>query len=103
MLQEIQNSNFETVIHGGKIAVIEFYSQRCIHCRRTQKGLEDLAEELKDQVIFGKIDIEAEPALADRLDVQSVPTILFFKDGEEKDRAIGFTHKLIAAETIKKL
>jgi thioredoxin 1 len=102
MMQEVHNRDFQSLIADGK-TVIEFYSQTCAHCKRTQKGLDELANELGDAVTFGKVDIAEEPALAERLDIHSLPTLLFFSNGKEVERKIGFTHKLIIAEIIKKL
>lgn len=103
MITELNDNNYDSVIQSEKPVVIEFYSQTCAHCKRTQKGIEELSEELGGQVIFAQSDIAAAPALAARLDIQSVPTVLFVRNGEIKDKRIGFTHKLIIAETIKKL
>lgn len=103
MIIELNDRNYDEVIKSGKTVVIEFYSKTCAHCKRTQKGIQELDAKQDDQIVFAQSDIAAAPALAERLDIQSVPTILFVRDGEVKDKRIGFTHKLIIAETIKKL
>lgn len=103
MVEELSYATYDSTIQSDKPVVVEFYSQTCPHCRRTEVGLNELAEELDGKVIFGKCDIAAEPALTAQLDIQSVPTLLFISNGEVRDKRVGFTHKLIIAEAIKKL
>ncbi|MCD8356960.1 MAG: thioredoxin [Clostridia bacterium] len=103
MITELNDTNYDEVIQSGKAVVIEFYTQTCPHCKRTQKAIQELDAEQDGQVIFAQSDIAAAPALAARMDIQSVPTILFVRNGEIKDKRIGFTHKLIIAETMKKI
>ena len=61
------------------------------------------AEEAGNDVYFGKVLIPDELSLADEYEISSVPTLLYFKDGEIREKSVGFTHKLIIAENIKKL
>ena len=63
----------------------------------------ELSEETGNKVYFGKVLVSDELALADEYEITSVPTLLYFKDGEIREKSIGFTHKLIIAENIKKL
>ena len=83
--------------------MIEFYSPTCVHCKRTEAGLTELGEELGESAVIAKCDISAEGALAQRFDVTALPTLLFIKDGDVKNKLEGFTHKLIIAENLKKL
>lgn len=103
MIQELNYQNYDAMLHSGKPVVAEFYSQTCAHCKRTEVGLRELSEELGDSVLFAKCDIAAEPSLTAQLDVHSVPTLLFIRNGQIVDKKVGFTHKLIVAEAIKKL
>lgn len=103
MIQELNYQNYNTLLHSEKPVVAEFYSQTCAHCKRTEVGLRELSEELGDRVIFARCDIAAEPSLTAQVDIHSVPTLLFIRNGQIVDKRVGFTHKLIVAETIKKL
>jgi thioredoxin 1 len=102
MIKELTNENYEEIVSADKPVVAEFYSPTCVHCKRTEAGIKELDEE-GTEAVFATCDITREPALAERLDVQSLPTLLFIKNGEVKNKLIGFTHKLIIAEEIKKL
>jgi len=99
MLTELTNNNYNDIISSHKPLVIEFYSPTCAHCRRLEEGLNEVTEE----AVIAKCNIATELSLAQRFDITSVPTLLFIKDGDVKDKLIGFTHKLIISENIKKL
>lgn len=101
MLIELNSANHSEILGTDKPLVLEFYSPTCVHCKKTEAGLAENAE--SDDVVVAKCDITAEPALAEQYDVTALPTLLFIKDGEIKERLVGFTHKLIIAENIKKL
>lgn len=102
MIKELDYAGYEEILKGNVPAVIEFYSQTCPHCKRTEAGLRELADE-QDTVVFAKCNIESEPVLVGRLDIQTLPTLLFIQGGQIRNRKTGFTHKLILQEEIRKL
>lgn len=101
MLTELTSKNHKEIIATDKPLVIEFFSPSCVHCKKTEAGLAENASD--ENVLIAKCDITAESELAERYDVTALPTLLFIKNGEIKERLVGFTHKLIIAENIKKL
>lgn len=104
MITELTQKNVEQVLsESGIPLVVEFYSPTCVHCKRTEAGLAELSEELEGKAVFAKCNIADETAIAQRYDVTALPTLLFIKDGDIKNKLVGFTHKLIVAENIKKL
>lgn len=103
MLTELTNQNYNEVVSTEKLLVVEFYSPTCTHCKRTEAGLNEVAEEQGENAVIAKCDITANPALAQQYDVTQLPTLLFIKNGDIREKLVGFTHKLIIAENIKKL
>ncbi|WP_443713061.1 thioredoxin family protein [Ruminococcus sp.] len=103
MLTELTNQNYNELIATDKPLVIEFYSPTCAHCKRTEAGLKEAVEELGEIAVIAKCDITAQPDLAQRYDVTALPTLLFIKDGDIKNKLEGFTHKLIILDNIKRL
>lgn len=65
--------------------------------------VEALAEEYKDQVIIGKCDVDDNDELTGKFGVRNIPTVLFIKDGEVKDKTVGAVTKAQLEEKIKAL
>lgn len=100
MVNELTRENFDKAIKEHSIAVVEFYSATC---KKLEAGITELSEEAGNEVYFGKVLIPDQLSLAEEYEISSVPTLLYFKDGEIREKSVGFTHKLIIAENIKKL
>lgn len=103
MVTQLTRETFEQAKKEHSTFIVEFYSKTCAHCKKLEAGITELSEELKDQAFFGKVEIPAEAALAEEYEVTSVPTLIYFKDGNIREKSVGFVHKLIIAENIKKL
>ena len=103
MVNELTRENFDKAIKEHSIAVVEFYSATCKHCKKLEAGITELSEEAGNEVYFGKVLIPDQLSLAEEYEISSVPTLLYFKDGEIREKSVGFTYKLIIAENIKKL
>ena len=77
------DQNVHEIIASGKPVVIYFWATWCGPCVRMAPIVEELAEEYKDTVVIGKYNIEEENDLAMKYRIMSIPTILFFKNGEQ--------------------
>ena len=87
MIKYLENPNLEDEIKDG-LTLVDFYADWCGPCQM----LTPILEELKDINII-KIDIEKFPDLANSYAVMSIPTLIFFKDGKEVKKEIGFRNK----------
>jgi thioredoxin 1 len=103
MIKEVTLQNFEQEVGKSPATVVEFYTPTCSHCKKLAGALEKLAEELGDGAVIAKCNVAEEQTLGAQYDITSVPTLLFFKEGREKNRMIGEVHPLIIQEEIKKL
>ncbi len=83
---------------GEKPCVIDFYASWCGPCKRLAPIMEEVAKKYKGQVIFYKIDIDKEPAVARAFGIQSIPQILFVPMTGTPHMAQG----LLPKETIQK-
>ena len=92
------DQNVHEIIASGKPVVIDFWATWCGPCQRMAPVVEELAEEYKDSVVIGKYNIEEENDLTTQYRIMSIPTILFFKNGEQvRD------HRLAGAQPKEKL
>lgn len=99
------DQNVHEIIASGKPVVIDFWATWCGPCQRMTPIVEELAEEYKDTVVVGKYNIEEENDLTTEYRIMSIPTILFFKNGEQiRDlRLVGAQPKEQLENQIKKL
>lgn len=89
MLIEITDNNFEENVKNESIPfVIVFSSPWCGICQKVVPRVESISEKY-DKVKFGKIDITANTQKPAELNVLSIPTVVIFRDGEEKERITG--------------
>jgi len=88
---EITDANFESEVAGkGELTMVDFWATWCGPCRIVAPVIEQLADEYAEKGLrVGKLDVDANPQTAMKFGVRSIPTILFFKDGEVVDRLVG--------------
>ena len=88
---EITDQNFaETIEEGSGLTMVDFWAEWCGPCRMVAPIVEELAEEYGDEGLkVGKLDVDANPQVTVRFAVRSIPSILFFKDGEHIDTVVG--------------
>ena len=96
-LIHLENENYDELIKEG-IVVVDFFATWCGPCRMLGPIIEKLGNSMNN-VKFIKVDVDKHEELARRYGVMSIPTIIFFKDGKEVTKRIGF----IPEEGIKEI
>jgi thioredoxin 1 len=101
---EITDTNFSTEVRDQNgLAMVDFWATWCGPCRIIAPIVEKLAEEYADQGLrVGKLDVDSNPMTASQFGVRSIPTVLFFKNGEVVDKVIGAVPRTHPEEKIKK-
>ena len=72
--------NFEKTILEGGTVLVDFWAEWCGPCKRSAPVFEEASEQHSD-IVFGKVDTEAEQALAAAANITSIPTLMAFRDG----------------------
>lgn len=95
---------FESEINeAGKLVIADFYSDSCVPCRRMSPLLAETEEEDPEGIKLVKLNINFDGETAQKYNVTSVPTLVFFMDGAEKARLTGVVKKAQLAETINSI
>jgi thioredoxin 1 len=103
MVKHIGENDFknEVLEQKDKLILVDFYADWCGPCRLTGPVIDELANELKE-VKFIKINVDENPQLAGQYSVFSIPTFLFFKNGQVVDQLVGAAGKEKFLEIINK-
>jgi thioredoxin 1 len=85
----LTDATFSSEIGKHQVVVVDFWAPWCGPCRMVAPVIEELARDYKGKVIFGKLNVDENPRTAGRFQVQSIPTILIFKNGQAVDGVLG--------------
>lgn len=102
MAERISQDNFEEkILKAEGVAIADFYSDSCTPCKRISPLLADL-EESREDVYVGKVNIAYDRDLAEKYEVTSTPTLIFFKNGAEVERLHGVVKRAQLEEAADK-
>ncbi len=91
---EVTDETFAEEVEQIKgVAMVDFWAAWCGPCRLVGPIVDELAHEYEGQVKVAKVDVDASQRTAMRFNIRSIPSILFFKDGEHVDTVIGAVPK----------
>ena len=99
---ELTAANFDETIKEG-VSLVDFWAPWCGPCRMIAPVIEELAEAFDGKAKICKVNTDEEQDVAVRYGIRSIPTILFFKDGEQVDQMVGAASKQAFEEKINSL
>ena len=98
----VTDDNFSQVTGEG-VSMVDFWADWCVPCRMVAPIVEALASEYQGQVTVGKLDVDSNQRTATQFNVRSIPTILFFKNGQVVDQIVGAVPKPALESKIKQI
>jgi thioredoxin 1 len=98
----VTDENFSEVVGGaGNLVMVDFWAVWCGPCRLVAPIVESLADQYAGQVTVGKVDVDSNPRLSSQFNVRSIPSLLFFRDGQVVDTVVGAVPKPVLERKIQ--
>lgn len=88
-LKHFDEAGFNEALAQPGLLVVDFWAEWCGPCKMLGPVIEQLAQQYDGRAAVGKVNVDDEPELAQKYAIMSIPTVMFFKDGELIDKKIG--------------
>jgi thioredoxin 1 len=93
---QITEGKFETeVLNSTEPVIVDFYADWCGPCKMIAPLLDEIARDLEGKVKVAKVNVDEESALAQRYNIQSLPTLLYFQNGQAVNQLVGAASKKV--------
>lgn len=104
MVIDVKKSNFqEEVISADKLAIVDLYATWCAPCKALAPVLEELADKYADKIKVVKVNVDEEESIAAKFGIASIPTVIFFKNGQTAASFVGLRSASEIEKMIEKL
>jgi thioredoxin 1 len=100
MAQIATNTNFDGLLQGEKLVIVDFWATWCGPCRMLSPILDEVEEEMADKIAVVKVNVDDADEIAMRYRIMSIPTLVFIKNGQMVDRTVGAMPKSALVERI---
>ncbi len=79
---ELNKEQFEKLMEDKKVVLVDFWAPWCSYCRRIGPAYDKIAQQFGEEMIIGKVNIDDEPMLAHREQIEVIPTLVLYRDGK---------------------
>lgn len=100
---EVTDSNFETELKTALPVVVDFWAEWCGPCKKLGPVVDEIAKDYQGKVKIMKVNVDHNMETAQRFQVMSIPTLIFFKGGKAVDQIVGAVPKNVIETKISSL
>ena len=94
------NTSFDSLLEGEKLVIVDFWATWCGPCRMLSPLLDEVEAEMSDKITVVKVNVDDADEIAMRYRIMSIPTLLFFKNGQVVDKTVGAMPKSTLVDKI---
>ena len=98
---EINKEQFNEYLNSDKPLLVDFWAPWCGYCRRIAPAYQKIAEQYGHQIIVAKVDIDDEPLLADKEQIEVIPTLVLYQNGQAVDSIVAPESKAAIEEFLQ--
>ena len=99
-LGENKTTSFDEQINGQIPVLVDFYADWCQPCKSQSPIIDEIKSEMGDKLVVIKVNVDIETEITERYQIQSIPTLMIFKDGKMLWKAVGLQQKSVLSEAI---
>ena len=104
LVHEVDDSTFDNeVVKAAGAVLVDFSATWCGPCKKLEPIVHEIAGDYEGKLKVVKVDVDKAPSTAAKFAVMSVPTLIFFRDGQVRDQMTGVVPKRAIAERVDKV
>ena len=98
---QVTDQNFETTVsNSSQLVLVDFWATWCAPCKMLRPVIEELATEYDGRMVVGELDVDANPIIASKFTVLSIPSVILFRAGKPAERIVGYKPKAYLRQKI---
>lgn len=97
----INEQAFDKLLASGQAFLVDYWAPWCVYCRRIAPAYDKIAPQYGDRLTVAKVNIDEEPALANREHIDVIPTLILYRDGKAVGRVVAPQSKAAIEEFIE--
>ncbi len=102
MALEFTDANFEELVKkSDKPVLVDFWAEWCGPCKMIGPVVEELAKDYDGRALVGKVNVDENPGISMEFGIRSIPTLLYFKNGQIVDRHVGVAGKDVLGKKLE--
>lgn len=102
-IRPVTIGNIRELLRSEKPVVVDFWANWCAPCHVMTPIMRDMSRKFDDRIIFAKVDVQSDMDLAQQFGVNSIPTLILFRNGKEWDRLTGIRNRTELSKLFEKL